>query len=803
MSSIAYGLSEEDTKNRYITPSLLAAGWRRDQMLMEYSLRSDKYQIIPEKNETVKVSAQGRNRPDYLLCYKANYPIAVIEAKSNSKMAEDGIQQAQTYAQMLGLPLAYASAGEKFIELNMVTGAQRIISLDKFPSPTELWDEYCKVKKISKEDRIKLESALYYTTNDGIIPRYYQMVAINTVVDAIIAHHRKRALLVMATGTGKTYTAFQIVWRLKKAGFVKNVLYLADRNQLIDQTIIGDFAPFGNRQIKITKGVINKNYEIYFGLYQQLKSSHDSEEEEEESFADTFRQVSPDYFDLIIVDECHRGSAREESSWREILDYFSSAVQIGLTATPSSKDGADNTAYFGEPLYTYSLKQGIEDGYLAPFQVVKVLLDKDETGWEPEQGQLDDNGKEIEKRLYTRDDFDRTMILTKRTACVARVITDFLKKTDRMSKTIVFCTTQNHAARMRDALRTLNQDMMARNTNYVVRMTGDDPDGRALYKEFCSIQQPYPVIVTTSKLLTTGADTKCVKLIVIDAPIQSMTEFKQIIGRGTRLREDAGKTFFTIMDFRGACNLFQDKNFDGPAGNEVVLIPDTDPLVKPKPSPVSEPNPESKTDDPNTQPNPPPTSKPPIEAPQKYIVSGVEVTVSGHVVSYRDKDGKLVTPKFKDFTRRNILKQFGSLAEFMEVWNGPKEKQQIIKDLEKNGVFIEHLRKEMAMPDADEFDLICSIAYGATPLTRTMRASRAARSKFLEKYQGLAREVMEKLLDIYAHEGVCEAADIRVLMSEEFRNCGGAPKIISAFGGKPNFLHAMRDMQAELYRPEG
>ena len=797
MSSVLYGLSEEDTKNRYITPSLQAAGWRRDQMLMEYSLRSDKYQIIPEKNEAVKVSPSGRNRPDYLLCYKANYPIAVIEAKSFSKTAEDGIQQAQTYAKMLGLPLAYASAGDKFIELNMVTGAQTVIPLDKFPGPSQLWDKYCKAKKIPNEDKGKLESALYYTTNDGKIPRYYQMVAINTVVDAIIAHHRKRALLVMATGTGKTYTAFQIVWRLKKAGIVKNVLYLADRNQLLDQTIIGDFAPFGNRQVKITKGVINKNYEVYFGLYQQLKNNHDSEEEEEVSFADAFKQVSPDYFDLIIVDECHRGSAREESSWREILDYFSSAIQIGLTATPSSKDGADNAAYFGEPLYTYSLKQGIEDGYLAPFQVIKVLLDKDETGWEPEQGQVDDTGKEIEKKLYTRDDFDRTMVLTKRTACVARVITNFLKKTDRMAKTIVFCTTQNHAARMRDALRAINQDMMAKNVNYVVRMTGDDPDGRALYKEFCSIQQPYPVIVTTSKLLTTGADTKCVKLIVIDAPIQSMTEFKQIIGRGTRLREDAGKTLFTIMDFRGACNLFQDKNFDGPAGNEVVLIPETDPPVKdkPNPSPKPEPNP-----DPPPQPEPP---KPPIEQVQKYIVSGVEVTVKGHVVSYRDKDGKLVTPKFKDFTRNNILKLFSSQAEFMEVWNGPKEKQQIIKYLEQNGVFIEHLRKEMAMPDADEFDLVCSIAFGATPLTRTMRASRAARSQFLEKYQGLAREVMERLLDIYAHEGVCEAADIRVLKSEEFRNCGGALKIIGAFGGKPNFLHAMRDMQTELYRPEG
>lgn len=554
--------SEEETKLRYITPALQHAEWSTHMMLMEYSLQKDRFRIVPGQNETAKIVASSRNRPDYLLCKSVNFPIAVVEAKSTAKTAADGVDQAKQYAQILDLPFAYSSAGDKFIEFDFTTGKQTEFALDAFPSPELLWKRWCKARGLEDEyKRKQLENALYYTTDDGKIPRYYQMIAINKTVNAVIAG-RKRILLVMATGTGKTYTAFQIVWRLLKgAKAVKNVLYLADRNPLVDQTIVGDFQPFKNLNTKIRNRKIDTSHQVYFGLYQQLKGG--DEDEEGESLADVYKQVSPDFFDLIIVDECHRGSAREESSWRAILDYFHSAVQIGLTATPSHKTGADNAEYFGQPIYTYSLKQGIEDGFLAPYQVVRVLLDKDRDGWEPDEGEKDLNGNEIPKRKYTLADFDSTLILKSRTRTVASVITEYLHRLGRMSKTIVFCTTQRHALELRDELRKLNDDMMRQEPSYIVRMTADDQEGRALLEDFIGVSEPYPVVVTTSKLLTTGADTKCVKLIVLDANIRSMTEFKQIIGRGTRLREEEGKTFFTILDFRNASELFKDSEFDG------------------------------------------------------------------------------------------------------------------------------------------------------------------------------------------------------------------------------------------------
>ncbi len=543
--------SEEDTKVRFITPALLKAGWQTKQMLLEYSLKADRYRIVPGKNFTIRNDQGRRTKPDYILFRGVNRPLAVVEAKRAGKTARDGLDQAIAYAKLLDVPFAYASAGEMFLEYELPTGTLRELAMDAFPSSDELWKRWCALRGVDAGDAAVLEKAQYHTSGDAMTPRYYQMQAINRTVDAVVAGHRRRVLLVMATGTGKTYTAFQIIWRLRKAGVVRNVLYLADRNQLVEQAMTGDFAPFRS-MYKIRDRAIDRNYEIYFGLYQQLKGG------DQDPMMEYYRQVPADYFDLIVVDECHRGSADEKSSWRDILEYFSSAVQIGMTATPSEREGASNLDYFGAPLFTYSLKQGIEDGFLAPYQVVSVHLDKDVTGWEPEEGEVDVYGNPVPRRLYTLNDFDRTLEIKGRTRKVAEVVTSYLQHLGRMSKTIIFCTTQRHAASVRDAMRECNRDMMAEDERYVVRMTADDPQGCALYHDFTSVNRSYPVVVTTSKLLTTGANTKCVKLIVLDSNIRSMTEFKQIIGRGTRLVPDADKTFFTILDFRNACALFHD-----------------------------------------------------------------------------------------------------------------------------------------------------------------------------------------------------------------------------------------------------
>lgn len=792
-------LSEEDTKQRLITPALKYAGWPNHLIWMEYSLRADKNKIVPEKNTTIKIpQKKSRNSPDYLLCRNVRFPLAVIEAKKWSVDIRDGIDQARAYAQLLDLPFAYASNGKGFIEYNLVTNEQRELKLEEFPSPETLWKKWCEARGVELERRKVLSDALYYTTNDGKIPRYYQLVAINKVVNAIVADHRRRALLVMATGTGKTFTAFQIVWRLKQAGIVKNVLYLADRNHLVDQTIVDDFAPFERILTKIQGGEIDSNHQIYFGLYQQLKGHEDGGGES--TFADHYRQVPPDFFDLIVVDECHRGSAREESNWREILDYFESAIQIGMTATPKREIGADNIEYFGKPLYVYSLKQGIEDGFLAPFQVVRVYLDKDRDGWQPEVGEVDDNGRLIPDRLYTLDDFDRNLVLKQRTRAVAQKITEYLKHIGRMSKTIVFCTTQRHAAEMRDALRACNKDMMGLYPNYCVRMTGDDEEGRKLYREFASVNEKTPVLVTTSKLLTTGANTKCVELIVLDSPIRSMTEFKQIIGRGTRLVEEAGKTFFTIMDFRGACELFSDPDFDGEPDNEAEWG-EEDPLPK-STSRSTKNNTKEKTkngkDSESEGKETEEVNSTDPELGEPYEVSHASVEVVGTSVRYLDENGKLVTAKFIDYTRRNILQLYQSEENFWEVWNGTPEKKVIFLELAKRGVDIDLLRKELKNPDADEFDLICEVAFGRAPMTREMRASRAKRSQFLEKYQNVAREVLEILINIYAREGIREVEDIAVLKSLEFRRLGGL-KVVHAFGGKSEYRSALKDLENAIY----
>lgn len=797
-------LTEEDTKQRLITPALQHAGWSATQMMMEYDLRSDRFRIVPDQNRAVKEST--RAKADYLLCYGINRPIAVLEAKRQGRPDSEGLDQAIVYAKKLGIPFAYSSSGNKFIEYNIHTGRQRELSLESFPSPGDLWSKWCNIRDVHPRDKKQLEAATYYTTMDGRTPRYYQMVAINKVVDAVIADHRKRALLVMATGTGKTFTAFQIVWRLRKAGVVGNVLYLADRNQLIDQTMVGDFEPFSKIQTKIRtqKGQdgsikkIDKNYVVYFGLYQQLKGTSDDVEDSSNCITDYYKEVPSNYFDLIIVDECHRGSAREESNWRKILEYFNPAIQIGLTATPNEHEGSNNEDYFGSPIFTYTLRQGIDDGFLAPFQVVSVHLDKDETGWEPQEGETDENGCLIPKRLYTLRDFDTVLELKNRTDKVAEMVTAYLQHIGPMSKTIIFCTTQRHALAMRDAMRRHNTKMCEKEPFYIVRMTADDQEGKSLYEKFISIKEGYPVVVTTSKLLSTGADTKCIKLIVLDSNIGSPTEFKQIIGRGTRLFVDAGKTFFTILDFRGACEHFKDPNFNGnPDDNS--KWGESDPI--PKPTLPSEGHKPSDTKTHTTTETEEPSS-PLQDSPHVYVVNNVEVTVAGRVVQYYDEDGKLVTEKFEDYTRRNILATFHSEAKFLELWNGPEEKKAVLDLLMKNGVIIEQLKKDVGNPDIDEFDLICSIAFGRTPMTRELRASKARRSKFLEKYQGTCRAVLEKLLDIYARTSVVNIDDRSILKGESFKSFGGPQKILSQFGGKDEYLAAVHELERTLYVPE-
>ena len=787
--------TEEDTKNQCITPALRRAGWKAASMLMEYSLRADRRRIVPGRNTTTKEARKGPNRPDYILCHGPDCPIAIIEAKKSSLPDYEGLDQAKAYAQLLDVPFAYASSGHEFVEWDASTGQERHIALDAFPSPEELWTRWCAVRGVQPKERTALDKAQYYTTAGGWRPRYYQMKAINRAVEAVIVGHRRRLLLCMATGTGKTYTAFQIVWRLRKAGVVTNVLYLADRNQLIDQPLSGDFAPLAKHATKIQHGRIDTAYELYFGLYQQLAGGQDSEDGEGTSALDNFRQVPPDYFDLIIVDECHRGSARAESSWREILEYFAPAIQIGMTATPNEAADADNARYFGDPIFTYSLREGIEDGFLAPYQVISVQLDKDRDGWEPELGELDDLGQPIPPRRYTLTDFGTTLDLRQRNLAVARAVTEYLQHVGRYSKTIIFCTTQRHALSMLEAIRACNADICRESPNYAVRMTANDETGISYLDDFTSVDAPLPVIATTSKLLSTGVDTKCVKLIVLDANIRSMTEFKQIIGRGTRLREDVGKTFFTIMDFRGVCGLFRDPAFDGPPDVEEAWRQGDPPPCKPadrfeKGEDASESC---------TQPGG--EEEPPADAPRHYVVSGVSVQIVGRSVSYLDENGRLVTEKFEDYTRRNLLRLFGDQADFVELWNGPEEKQAIIKRLEAEGILVEQLKVALGEPDVDEFDLICSIAYGQPPMTRHMRANRVRQGKFLEKYQGIARDILESLLDVYARLGVAEIDDITVLQNQPMSSFGGVSRIVGAFGGTDAYKEAVRAMQRELYLP--
>ena len=766
-------MTEEDIKLQFITPAIEGAGWdRQKQIRMEYNFTDGR--VIVRGN----VTARGkRKRTDYLLYYKPNIPLAIVEAKDNKHSLGAGMQQGIEYAVSLDVPFVYSSNGDGFLEHDMKSGAEREISLEEFPSPDELWARYKGDTAMTPDEEELITEPYYYQPGDKT-PRYYQRIAINRTIEAI-AKGQNRILLVMATGTGKTYTAFQIIHRLWKSGRKKKILFLADRNILVDQTMTQDFKPFAKVMTKIEGKKLDSSYELYLSLYQQLAG-----DEQEEPF----RAFSPDFFDLIVIDECHRGSAKEESRWRRILEYFDKATQIGLTATPKETKEVSNITYFGDPVYTYSLKQGIDDGFLAPYKVVRVGIDRDLEGWRPTAGQHDIYGYEIEDREYNTKDYDKNIIIDERTITVARRITRFLKENDRFAKTIVFCVDIDHAERMRQALVNENKDLVAQNPKYIMRITGDNAEGKAQLDYFIAEDSTYPVIVTTSKLMTTGVDCKTCRLIVLDNNINSMTEFKQIIGRGTRLKPDYGKEYFTIMDFRNACRLFADPDFDG---DPIVIIDDGE-----KP-----PKPDDSVDPPVTPPGPGPGPGPvdPPEPKHKYRVRGVEVTILNERVQYYDKDGKLITESVTDYSKKNILGEYATLDDFLKAWRSEERKQAIIDALQERGVLLDALRDVAGNPDIDDFDLICHIAYDKAPLTKAERANNVRKRGYLYKYSGLAQDVLNALLDKYMNEGIQDIESLEILSNDPFRKFGTPMKIAKLFGGKAGYIQAIRELQEQIY----
>ena len=766
-------MTEEDIKFRYITPALTSK-WSGAKITMETQITDGKISL--KGNMAVR---QPGKRVDYLLYLSANHPIAVVEAKDNHHQVSAGLQQAMDYARMLDLPFAYSSNGDGFAEHDFLTGAERQFGMDEFPTEAELAERYKQESGLTPAQEAAMAQP-YFSSQSTYPPRYYQRIAINRTIDAI-ARGQKRLLLVMATGTGKTYTAFQIVYRLLKSETVHKVLYLADRNMLVDQSIEQDFAPLQKTIHKVNVKKDQKStvtsYEVYFSLYQQLVGDDD-----QEHFSELF---APDFFDLIIVDECHRGSAKEESRWRRVLEYFSDAVQIGMTATPKETKYISNLSYFGEPVYTYSLKEGIEDGFLAPFKVINVMTNIGE-GWRPRKGQLDIYGNEIPDRIYTNSDYDYNIIIEDRIREVAREITRYLKSTDRMARTIVFCATEDAALRMRDMLAQLNQDMVKRNPDYVVRITGSDEIGKSKLDYFRSTTEKYPVIATTSKLLSTGADIKMTKLIVLDEMIGSMTEFKQILGRGTRLREKEGKTHFAVMDFRKVTRLFADPDWDGP-----LEIDEEFGTAKE----------EGKA--------PPPQGK----APGKDVPDGVptpivdengcKVRIIQKTVSIYDTDGKLLRQEsIIDYTKENILGRYASLDNFIRQWSAQDKKEAIRDLLRQRGIDLEQVKEQQGMTDVDDFDFICHVAFDKKPLTRRERANNVKKRDFLSKYSGAAREVLEALLDKYMNTGIYEIEKTEVLKLDPFVKMGRPAKIASYFGGKDGYLKAVKELENEIYTSE-
>ncbi|MDD2249413.1 MAG: DEAD/DEAH box helicase family protein [Methanocorpusculum sp.] len=760
-------ISEEDVKLRYITPAVEKAGWDKfTQIQMEYPF-TDGMVLVKDGFVT-----RGKKKSaDYLLSYKKNRPLAIIEAKHNWLSLGDGMQQGLSYAECLDVPFVYSSNGSGFLEHDRLTGLEKELSLDAFPGPEVLWRRYVLDKDLSPAEEKEITTPYYYELG-GSIPRYYQRIAINKTIDAVSTGVYpggidKRILLVMATGTGKTFTAFQIVHRLRESGLAKRILYLADRNVLIDQTVRSDFKPFDKVMVKVSGRKMDSSYEVFMSLYQQQIGPEGED--------DTYKQFAPEFFDVVIVDECHRGSAREDSNWRKILEYFSGAVQIGMTATPKETKEVSNIDYFGDPLYIYSLKQGIEDGFLAPYRVLRVHLDKDLDGWRPNQGQRDLSGKEIPDQMYNSRDFDRTVVLDARTIKVADRITRYLKDTDRFDKTIVFCEDIDHAERMRQALSNANADLVAENYKYVMRITGDNPEGKAQLEYFMDDDSKYPALVTTSELMTTGVNCKTCKLIVIDKNINSMTEFKQIIGRGTRLYPKYGKEYFTIMDFRDASRLFADPTFDG----EPFSITEGDHTPK-----ITK-----------TYPPGPPRDK--------YRVNNVDVQIVSEQVQYYGADGRLTTESFTDFTRKTVQSKFATLDAFLKTWTAHDKRVVISEELELEGVFLEKLREKAGHPEMDDFDLICHVAFDAKPLTKGERVKNVQKKGVLNKYSGSARRVLDILLEKYMSEGDVDIGDLRVLSLAEFMPLGTPPQIARMFGGRDKFVSALFELKSELYAAEG
>lgn len=781
------GLSERDVCSKFIAPALQAAGWDlHTQIREEVSFTAGRIMVRGKK-----VVRGKQKRADYVLYYKNHYPIAVIEAKDAKHSVGDGMQQALRYGEALDAPFVYSTNGSAFLEHDRLLTEgeiERELPLERFPSPQELYARWSKARKLSKD--VEEVVAQDYFEEKGRTPRYFQEVAINRATEAI-ASGKNRLLLIMATGTGKTYTAFQIIWRLWKAKKAKRILFLVDRNILADQAIINDFKHFGNAMTKVEGHNVDKAYEIYLALYQGLTGT-----EEEQNI---FKQFSPDFFDLVVVDECHRGSAKENSKWRDVLSYYQSATQIGLTATPRETKDVSTQHYFGEPIYTYSLRQGIDDGFLAPYKVIRVILDRDVEGYRPQEGTVDRYGYAVPDEIYKGTDFDRKVVLDERTKLVADKVSDFLKATDRMQKTIIFCQDIEHAERMRQALVNANADLFQANNRYIIRITGDNPEGKKELDHFIDPQDPYPVLVTTSKLLTTGVDAQTCKLIVLDANINSITEFKQIIGRGTRVREDYGKLFFTIIDFRGVTELFADPAFDG---DPVVIYrpKEQDPITPPEEEvseAVSDEWPDAVHDEgANYGTEISGLDEPGV--PRKYYISGVPVTVINERVQYIGEDGKLITESLKDYTKRNILSEYTSLDDFLNAWASTQRKEVIIEELESRGVFLDALAEEVGR-DLDPFDLICHVAYGREPLTRQARAKKAKQARYFEKYEGKAREVINALIEKYADQGIAAIDDIGDLIVSPFVEFGTPLQIVSFFGGREGYMQAVKEIEQALY----
>ena len=794
-------LTEADIITKRVMPAILDAGWNdTTQIRQEVKLRDGKV-IVRGKvaaRRTVKSA-------DIVLYHKPGIPLAVIEAKANKHEIGKGMQQGIEYARLLDVPFVFATNGDGFIfrDATATEGEllEKHITLDEFPSPAELWHKLC-VWKGYTEAQLPVITQDYYDDGSGKAPRYYQLQAINKTIEAVSAG-QNRVLLVMATGTGKTYTAFQIIWRLWKAKSKKRILFLADRNILVDQTKNNDFLPFGTAMTKVTGRTIDPAFEIHLALYQAITGPEEDQK--------AFKQVAPDFFDLIVIDECHRGSASEDSAWREILDYFSAATQIGLTATPKETHEVSSTDYFGDPVYIYSLKEGIEDGFLAPYKVVRVDIDVDLQGWRPTKGQTDKNGELIDDRIYNQKDFDRTMVIDERTELVAKTITDYLKRTNPMDKTIIFCNDIDHAERMRRALVNLNPEQVKKNDKYVMKITGDDDIGKAQLDNFINPKKAYPVIATTSELMTTGVDAKTCKLVVLYQNIQSMTKFKQIIGRGTRIDERYGKLWFTILDFKKATELFADERFDGipekvmDTTPEDIADPDSDfeeqfdehdeEVEDVVTGADEDPAPYAVTGTDDVGPLPEDDEN----KVRKFHVNGVAVGVIAQRVQYYDADGKLVTESFKDYTRKTLLKEYASLDDFTRKWQDAERKQAIIKELEQQGIIWEVLAEEVGK-ELDPFDMLCHVVYGQPPLTRKERAENVRKRNYFTKYSDAAQAVLNTLLDKYADAGVQEIESIQVLKLKPFDSMGTLPEIIkSGFGDRNGYNQAISELESEIY----